>query len=149
MTLPSDFWVSFLGPTAGAVAVVVVSSLWSKLAHRLNRSSQTTADLIFLKTEINENFDTLKGSIKTVNDKVDTFSKSYHEGAVKNHRSQVTMFEVQDLQFSVMSRLTGAIREIGRSVCNGNKNKALSLCDDADEQVEKGKSLQRDYLLDK
>lgn len=79
--------------------------------------------------------------------KLDTMIATYADGAAKNKMSQRTLFTVQDRQFKVMRAQTGAIRELAKTVCNGNKASALSLCDQADEMCANGEDIQREYLI--
>ena len=79
--------------------------------------------------------------------KLDTMIESYAEGAAKNKMSQRTLFTVQDRQFKVMRAQTGAIRELAKTVCNGNKASALELCDQADAMCANGEDIQKDYLI--
>jgi len=81
-----------------------------------------------------------------------TFSEfvgKYEKNAKDNKESQRVLFTVQDKQFSVMGYQTAAIREVTKSVCNGNKDRALQLCDDADIETKNGRDIHKDYLLGK
>ena len=79
--------------------------------------------------------------------KLDVMIASYTDGATKNKASQRTLFTVQDRQFKVMRAQTGAIRELAKTVCNGNKASALALCDQADEMCANGEDIQKEYLI--
>jgi P pilus assembly chaperone PapD len=58
-----------------------------------------------------------------------------------------TSFMIQDKLFEATMKQNGGIRELSRSVCNGNKEEALKMCDDADNLCEEGIKIQKEYLL--
>lgn len=124
------------------VVTILATRLISRLGHFINQPIKTKIRL----EDINEAM--LKG-LAEVNQKVDKLSEEFKKDAKVDSQSRRVLFSVQDLQFSVMSHQTGAIRELAKSVCNGNKESALHLCDEADKANAEGKSLQKDYLMEK
>jgi len=88
----------------------------------------------------------LQNRMSVLEKKFDGFITRYDEGAERNKKSQQALFKIQDYQFDVMKAHTGAVRELAKSVCNGNKPFALELCDDADEKIEEGRKVHRDIL---
>lgn len=89
----------------------------------------------------------LERSVAEMSAKLDAMIETYVDGERKNLASQRTLFTVQDRQFKVMRSQTGAIRELSKSVCNGNKDAALVLCDQADAMCADGEDIQKDYLI--
>jgi hypothetical protein len=142
MSLPPDFFKDLLGPVAGSIATIIVIYLWNKLVKQATLPASTAKKLEEFRSEI-----LIK--VAELGKKIEDFTKMYKEGAERNRKSQRTLFEVQDLQFSVMSYQIGALRELAHSVCNGNKESAMKLCDEADKTIAEGQSLQKDYLLEK
>jgi hypothetical protein len=58
-----------------------------------------------------------------------------------------TLFRIEDNLLESMIKQNGGIRELSKSVCNGNKEEALRMCDEADELCEQGRKTQKEYLL--
>jgi hypothetical protein len=140
MSLSPDFFKDLLGPVAGSIATIIVIYFWNKLVKRATLPASTAKNLEEFRSEV-------LGKVAELSEKIEDFTKMYKDGVERNRKSQRTLFEVQDLQFSVMSYQTGALRELAHSVCNGNKDAAMKLCDDADKTIAEGQSFQKDYLL--
>jgi len=131
-----------ISPVAASLATLLVIFLWNKIVKRVVLPVSTAKKLEEFRSEV-------LGKVADLSQKVEDFTKIYKEGVERNRKSQITLFEVQDLQFSVMSYQIGALRELAHSVCNGNKDAAMKLCDDADTAIAEGRGLQKDYLLKK
>jgi len=89
----------------------------------------------------------LKTRLDKFESKFDEFSKKYSEGSERNKASQVAMFTMQDIQFDAMKSTNGAIRELAKSVCNGNKEDAIRLCNESDNDISKGKEIRRSVSI--
>lgn len=125
--LVKELW----GPTLGVVIAFVGPWLWNKVKKHYLRPVETETGLAAIEK------------------KLDDFMEHYSAGVAHNRESQRVLFTVQDRQFKVMRSQTGAIKELSKSVCNGNKEEALRLCSEADAYCANGEDLQKDYLLKK
>lgn len=79
--------------------------------------------------------------------KFDSFLLKYDDGASRNKKSQMALFRIQDYQFDVMKAQTGAVRELAKSVCNGNKAEALRLCEESEDYIKNGKDIHRSVAI--
>ncbi len=89
----------------------------------------------------------LKDRMTVMETKFDAFLEKYDSGTKRNKESQNALFLMQDYQFDAMSGMNLSIRELAKSVCNGNKEDALRFCDDVDNNIGKGKNIQRKILM--
>jgi hypothetical protein len=99
------------------------------------------------KNKLNEP-DKINKQLIEINAKVDAFSASYLRGSERSKQFQTYLFESSDCSFTALSYQTGSIRHLAESVCNGNKEEALRLCDEADAQCKKGQDLKNKLILD-
>lgn len=91
----------------------------------------------------------LEQGFEMLSTKLDQLTAIYAQEAERNRLAQQVLFTVQDTQFKIMRSQTGAIREVAHSVCNGNKVRAMDLCDEADHLCEEGEKTQSSYLIHK
>ena len=89
----------------------------------------------------------LKTRLDKFESKFDDFLETYKEGAERNKSSQKALFTMQSIQFDAMKNTNGAIRELAKSVCNGNKEYAIKMCDDSDEEIKNGKGIHRNTSI--
>jgi hypothetical protein len=135
-----EFLKDLIGPVAGAVLLAVFSAIWVKLQARIKQPQQVATDLASFKEDIKQNNDMLSK-------KIDNLSEAYAIGVKNSKEAQVVLFTVQDYQFGVLDKQNDALRELAKSVCNGNKADALQMLDDASTLSELGRNAQRDYLV--
>jgi hypothetical protein len=136
--IPDTFWFEL---AALALSPLITASLF-RAKDKAHQPQKTADDLATFQASVTD-------TLSALNKKVDTLSNSYAEGVINSKKSQRTMFLVQDKQFEAMTLQTGAIREVAHSVCNGNKENAMKLCDEADATIDAGRIAQKEYLLDR
>jgi hypothetical protein len=142
MAIPGSFYWELLALTLSPLLTTLSIRFFSGARKKVEQPKRDKENLESFQSEV-------RIGLSDVNDKIDKLAESYQKGADRNKKSQQTMFRVQDLQFSAMSSLSGGVRELAHSICNGNKDRAMSFCDEVDSTVAEGHKMQNEYLIDK